>query len=37
VFAAVLGLAGISGVVHSLAKDHDVGARRSAFRAVGSG
>ena len=26
-FAAVLGLAGISGVVHSLAKDHDVGAR----------
>ena len=36
-FAAVLGLAGISGVVHSLAKDHDVGARRSAFRAVGSG
>ena len=27
VVTAVLGLAGISGVVHSLAKDHDVGAR----------
>ena len=30
-FAAVLGLAGISGVVHSLVKDHDVGARTAPY------